>query len=195
MKKTIWVPIVIGVAFGLLAGITEVAGFTFNINPGGAPITIGFYMVLYALSAALGGPIAGFLTVAIDIIAVALFGPPDVKALFNDPIIFWTNLIDLGVVLALFGFAYRFIYQRFKMPLRLLTWAGIVIAAYIIVYPILVISQYLLGYYHDTSVIGIILSGLKGFAPQAISDIIITSLIWIGLPESFRRPLWYEPKK
>ena len=198
MKKTSWVPIVIGIAFGLLSGIANAAGLTFNITLAGGVInSIGFYAILYMLSAALGGPLAGFLTAEIDLISLVLVGSPDMKAYFSDPITFWTNSIGVGVSIALVGFAYRLIYQRFKMPMRLLLWIGIVIFYYIVAILFFTISYHFFGVQVqvELSLSEYYLTTLKGFLPQLISDIVITSLIWIALPEHYRRPLWYEPKK
>jgi len=58
MKKTIWRPLVLGVVSGLLAGIATVTGLSF-LTPGSTNNTIGFYMTLFLLAAALGGPLAG----------------------------------------------------------------------------------------------------------------------------------------
>jgi MFS family permease len=190
MKKTIWIPVLIGVIFGVLAGISTAASLTYMLG-GWA---IGFYLSLYILSAALGGPVAGVITSTLDMIATVLFGPPDMKAFAANPNVFWTNVLVVGVCLIIAGFAYRYIFEHFRMPMRLLPWIGIVIFYYIFTIPLLVIIQRLLGTPFDPSVAEYILASWKALSPQAISDIIITSVIWLALPERFRKPLWYEPK-
>ena len=85
--------------------------------------------------------------------------------------------------MVLVGFAYRLIFERVKMPARLLPWAGIVIAVYIINSPAsITVQSYLQG---DLEVLPRILFSYKTYIPQAIFDIFITSLIFIALPASF----------
>jgi hypothetical protein len=150
-------------------------------------------MTLLLLSAALGGPLAGATASTFLITISTFFGPPDMQAVLSDPRIFWSNLLVVGMLMVLVGFAYRLIFERVKMPARLLPWAGIVIAVYIINSPAnITVQSYLQG---DLEVLPSILFSYKTYIPQAIFDIFITSLIFIALPASFIRPLWYESKQ
>ena len=128
MKKTIWLPPLIGVAFGLLAGIAMISGLSFMLSSTEASNAVGFYMALFLLSAALGGPLADALASTICVFFVAWFGPLDMKEVLSDPVTFWSNVFVTGTLLVVVGFAYRLIFERVKMPRRLLPWAGIVIA-------------------------------------------------------------------
>lgn len=194
MKKTIWRPLVLGVVSGLLAGIATVTGLSF-LTPGITNNTIGFYMTLFLLAAALGGPLAGAIAPMLWVIIAALFGPPDVKAVITIPATFWSNMIAVGAVVALVGLAYRTIFERVKMPARLLVWAGIVIACYVIGLPSSLIPQdYLLGD-PPSDILPAVLYSYQTYIPQAIFDILITSLVFMALPSSHTRPLWYEPIK
>jgi len=127
MKKTIWQPLVLGVALGLLAGIATVTGLSF-LTPGITANAIGFYVTLFLLAAALGGPLAGATAPAVFVIVSALFGSPEMKEIITIPAVFWSNLLALGTTVALVGFAYRLIFERVKMPVRLLPWAGLIIS-------------------------------------------------------------------
>jgi len=96
---------------------------------------------------------------------------------------------------ALVGLAYRTIFERVKMPARLLVWAGIVIACYVIGLPSSLIPQdYLLGD-PPSDILPAVLYSYQTYIPQAIFDILITSLVFMALPSSHTRPLWYEPIK
>lgn len=194
MKKTIWQPLVIGVVFGLLAGTATVTGLSF-LTPGITDNAIGFYVTLFLLSAALGGPLSGAITSTILVVILTLFGPPDMKAVLSDPITFWSNLFALGITIALVGLAYRLIFERLKMPVRLLAWAGIVIAYYAVSIPASIIPQYLLNAEPASEILPAVLYGYKTYVPQAIFDIVITSLVFIALPPAYTRPRWYEPKQ
>jgi hypothetical protein len=101
-------------------------------------------------------------------------------------------MIVLSGLLALVGLAYRWIFERTKMPLRLLLWAGIVVAVYILNSPIIIsLQSYLLG---DVDALPAILFTYRTYVLQAIFDVFVTSLIFVALPERYRRPWWYEPK-
>lgn len=190
MKKTIWQPLILGTALGLLAGIATVTGLSF-LTPGITANAVGFYGTLLLLSAALGGPLAGAIASAVFLVISALFGSPDFKAVITVPAVFWSNLLVVGTILALVGFAYRFIFERWRMPARLLPWVGIVIAYYLLISPVSITLQNLLV---DTAslILPEVLYSYETYIPQAIFDIIITSLIFIALPSRYNRPLWYE---
>jgi hypothetical protein len=192
--KPIWRPLILGIASGLLSGVATLTGLSFLI-PGIANNTVGFYMALFLLAAALGGPLAGAIAPALWVITSALFGPPDVKAVVTIPATFWSNVIAVGTVVALVGLAYRFIFERVKMPARLLVWTGIVIACYVIGIPSSLIPQsYLLGD-PPSEILPAVLYSYKTYIPQAIFDVLITSLVFVALPARYRRPLWYDAKK
>jgi hypothetical protein len=190
MKKTIRRPLVIGVLLGFLAGIATATGLSF-ITPGiNIENAIGVWMTLILLSAALGGPLAGTIASTLFMIIATLLGPPDMKEILSDPINFWSNLIVVGIIMIMVGFVYRSIFEHSKMPARLLFWAGIVIAVYIIISPITISFQFYL--HGEVGVLPAIMSSYKIFLPQAIFDIIITSLVFVALPARYARPLWYE---
>jgi hypothetical protein len=193
MKKTLWQPLVLGVVFGLLAGIAMSSGLSFMISGSEASNAVGFYLALFLLSAALGGPLAGAITSTICVFVVAWFGPVDMKEILSDPVTLWSNVLVTGILLALVGFAYRLIFERVKMPARLLPWAGIVIIYYVFQSPILISLQFFIS--GGVDLLSNILSSYQTYIPQAIFDICFTSLVFIALPARYRRPLWYESTK
>lgn len=194
MKKTIWQPLVLGIALGSLAGISMVTGLTF-LTPGLATNAIGFFATLLLISAALGGPLAGIVASVLMITISALFGSPEMKAVITVPAVFWSNVLMLWIIETLVGFGYRFIYERMKMPARLLPWAGIVIVYYLLNSPISLTLQYVLLGSPLSELLPAVLYSYQTYVPQAIFDIFITSLIFIALPSRYLRPLWYESKK
>jgi len=191
VKKIIWQPLVLGIVLGSLAGISIITGLTF-LTPGLATNAIGFYVTLLLLSAALGGPLAGIVASILMITISALFGSPDMKAVIAIPAVFWSNLLMLGIIETLAGFGYRFIFERLKMPARLAPWAGIVIVYYLLNSPISLTLQYFLLGDPLSEVMPAVLYNYQTYIPQAIFDILITSLIFIALPARYLRPLWYE---
>ena len=189
IKKTFWRPLILGIFMGALAGIATVTGLSF-LTPGiDFNNAIGIYMTILLLSAALGGPLAGALAATLFIAITALFGPPDMKAIMSDPIVLWTNLIIIGILTIMVGFAYRWVFERMNMPTRLLLWAGVVIAVYLIIIPANILIQFY--FFKAAGVLPAIISTYQDYLPQAIFDIFITSLVFIALPVRFTRPLWY----
>jgi hypothetical protein len=194
VNKTIWQPLVLGIVLGSLAGISMVTGLTF-LTPGLATNAIGFYVTLLLLSAALGGPLAGIIASTSMIIISALFGSSEMKAVITIPAVLWSNVLMLGLIETLVGFGYRFIFERLKMPIRLLPWAGIVVAYYLLNSPISITLQYSLLGEPLSEALPAVLYSYQTYVPQAIFDIFITSLIFIALPARYLRPLWYTSKK
>lgn len=191
MKRTIWQPLVLGLVFGLLAGAATVTRLSFMVEGPDSSSAIGFYITLLLLAAVFGGPLAGAIAPALFLTVSLWYGPADMKAVLGEPAVFWTNAIVLAVLLALVGLAYRWIFERVKMPVRLLPWAGIVLAMYTLNSPIIITLQYLL--VGGVDPLPAILFSYKTYIPQVIFDIFVTSLIFVALPERYRRPQWYEP--
>lgn len=194
MKKTIWRPLVLGLVLGTVAGLTTAAGLSF-LAPGITDNAIGIYATLFFLAAALGGPLAGAIASSLFVIITTFFGPPEVQEILRDPVVFWSNLLSLGIFVTLIGFAYRLCYERVKMPWRLLVWATLIIVYYAMIVPSSVIPQYLLHDEPASEILPAVLYGYEVYWPQAIFDIFITSLVFIALPLSYKRPLWYEPEQ
>jgi len=190
MKKTVWRPVALGVVMGLLAGIATVTRLSFLSSGADIDNAIGFYMTLLLIAAALGGPLAGVLASSLFITLSALYGPPEMKAVLGEPGIFWSNMLVIGILMVLVGFAYRLIFERIKMPARLLLWMGIVISVYLLSSPANVILQsYFLG---DMANLTHVLFSYKSYIPQAFFDILITSMVFLALPARYRRPLWTQ---
>ena len=189
MKRAIVQPIAFGTIFGLLAGTVIVAGLTF-LTPGLTANAIGFYGSLFLISSALGGPLAGALSPFIALSISASFGSPEMQELLAAPEVFWPNTVTAGLSLALVGLAYRRIFERLKMPLRLVAWGGIIAAYYILLIPTNNAAQNLLLNDPVSEILPEILYGFQTLYPQAIFDIFFTSLVFIAMPARFRRPLW-----
>ncbi len=193
MKKTIWHPLVLGAVLGLLAGTTSVTGLSiFSVDFVDNSLVIGFFVSLFLLAAALGGPLAGVIAPAFWVTIAALYGPPDMKAVITIPATFWSNIFGLGTTLALVGIAYRLIFERIQMLQRLPLWAGIVIAFYLIALPASIIPQYLLLKNPVSEILPAVRSAYSSYIPQMIFDIFFTSLVFIALPKRYRKPLWIE---
>ena len=92
--------------------------------------------------------------------------------------------------MALIGIGYRAIFERMKIPARLLPWIVIILAHYALHPPILEFTQT-----GRVNFIKSMIGGLDFYMVQILFDIFFTSLVFIALPASFAHPLWYEAKK
>lgn len=193
LKKTIWQPVLLGTVLGVLASVTAITGLAF-LTTGVTENAIGVHGALFLLAAALGGPLAGVLAPVLWVVITTFLGPPNMRALLATPEVFWANMIALAINFTLVGLAYRLIFNRVRMPVRLLFWAAIVIGFYAVVNPSSLIPQYLLLGEPVSEIWPALLYGYESFAPQAIFDIFVTSLVFIALPAAYTRPLWYERK-
>ena len=190
MKKTVWLPPLAGLVFGGLAGAATVTGLSFLVESSDTSSAIGFFMTLLLLAAAFGGPLAGVIAPAVFISLSLWYGPPDMRAVLSEPAIFWTNTLVLGLLCVGVALAYRRIFERGRMPGRLLPWAGVVLVLYLLTSPINITLQWLL--VGGVEPLPAILFSYRAYWPQALFDIFVTSLIFVALPERYRRPWWYE---
>lgn len=190
LKKTIWRPLLLGIVLGTLAGIATISNLSFLVPGVDTENLIGFWMTLLLLSAALGGPLAGALATTLLITLSTWFGPPELRQVESEAaVVFWTNLFVVGTLMVLVGLAYRWIYERVKMPARLLAWIGVVIIVHLLNPPANITLQFYL--LHEAGVLPAILGVYNAYILQGIFDIVITSLVFVALPSAYTRPLWY----
>ena len=93
------------------------------------------------------------------------------------------------------GFSYKLlVYNRLKMPTRIIGWAGLVgVYYYAVVAPGFILGNYF--FYpeiteQDLSLFQQYLVIAKGVAPEAGITILVTSLVLAALPRRHQRPLW-----
>ncbi len=189
MKKTIWISLGFGMGMGVFAGLVNICDLTY-MSPTGWPI--GFYNLFLFLSAALGGPL-GALSEVVMITMINSFGPIGWREAIG-PALYWANVITEGVILLpLLSFGYQTIVKRFRMPVRLLPWAALIGAFYALDVVLIPFLQWLFeGKLPDRVLIDNIFSGYQSWIPQIISDVIITSLVLLALPETWRKPWWIK---
>jgi len=190
MKKTIWLPLVFGLGFGILAGISLAANIAYADASG---YSAGIYPIFFLLAFALGGPLSALITVTVTVAIAALWGYPALKDLFMTyPSFMIINLLANAIAGIVSGLAYRFVYQRIKMPVRLLPWAGIVLLHYVIA--VWITGEGARALIPDVQLVSGFFETLRISILEMVAVFLITSLIWIALPEHYRRPLWYELK-
>jgi hypothetical protein len=188
VKKTIWLPIVGGLAFGALSYLITVADITVRISE---DLILGPWEIPNILSAALFGPIGLFITeLGLDISGY-LYLIRGVYPAPQDAYFMVGNYIAHSVAMLAVAFGYRFVYRRISMPFLLAGWV------------LLMVIYYLVGVTLQVSLFNIAVPGLGAsysvyFSNVRLEFILvsgITSLILLALPERYRKPQWVEPKQ
>lgn len=192
VKKTIWMPFVLGAALGLLDMVSLAVNFLIPLGPYGAT---GPQEVFVIISAALGGPLGLLVANFLQELGIYFFflktqflleQMPSTGVLFATAD-FAAHLLALLAV----AYGYRFMHQRVqKVSTFCAGWVLIVV----IYYALLVLLQ--------SSLIGLIIPDIPPLSVLYLNNLseflvvtIISTLIWVALPMRYRRPLWYEPKQ
>lgn len=190
MKRTIWIPLVLGLALGLLDFLSFGFHWVIRIASFGA---IGPQETLVVLSAALGGPLSGIVTNFLQELGMHIFllkgdfpGQPQVEVVISI-----VDFIAHTIALLAVAYCYRFLHQRAKKGYIFFAgWILIVVIYYILLLPLQALV-------HNLIIPDLLpLSTLvRGSPPEFLMVAIISSLVWIALPTRYRKPQWYESKK
>jgi hypothetical protein len=189
MKKTIWRPLLLGLAFGALSFFSSAVGFFIHTGIAGA---IGPHEIFMTLSAALGGPLGLFVASVIHTVGAHIYlmkAPPElaVPALHNSMGDFVARTLALLAV----AYCYKYLHQRAqKVVTFIFGWILIIGIYYALLLPLQALDWALTlpGYLSLSTIV-------QSAPPEIFSVAIITTLIWIALPVRSRKPLWYEPKQ
>jgi hypothetical protein len=189
VKKTIWMPLVLGAALGLVDFISLAVNFLIPLGPLGAT---GPQEIFLTISAALGGPLGLLVASFLHESGVFLFFlknelSPDL--LWSTGVLFATaDLVAHLVALPAVAYCYRFLYQRAQ---KLYVFCAGWILVICIYYGLLVFLQFFL--------LGLVVTDVPGLSvlyqnnlPEFAVVAIVSTLIWVALPARYRKPLWYE---
>jgi hypothetical protein len=189
MKKTIWMPLVLGGALGLVDFVSLVVNFLIPLGPFGAT---GPQEIFIIMSAALGGPL-GLLVANIlhemgilVFFLVAQFSPEQIS---STGVIFASADFTAHLLASLaVAYGYRFLYHRGK---KVSTFVAGWVLIVVIYYALLVLLQSsLLGFIiPDKPPISVL---YQNNLPEFLVVATISTLIWIALPARFRKPVWIE---
>lgn len=189
MKRTIWVPVMIGVVAAILILLVAEAAF---VIPLGNNYSIGIGEIFNVLSAALGGPIAIITTLLLTSSGHYIFH-------FN----LYTNtqfafialadaLVHICAMLVVAIIYYRFLYPRVNRKGVFIVgwWLTIGVYYYIALLPL----QVVLLNYADPGFGATFPSFARIFLPEFLGTATITTLIWLAVPVRYHRPQWVESK-
>ncbi len=101
----------------------------------------------------------------------------------------------------LFGLLYRPIYNRLRMPALLVGWSGLVVAYYnFFITPAFITALWFGKTVTISTVFGQDLSFFQAYTiivqgnlPELVANLFVTAIVFIALPEKYRRPLWAWP--
>ena len=188
MKKTIWIPLVLGAALGLLDFVSWAGDLLIPLGPYGAT---GPQEVFITISAALGGPLGLSVTCVLHELGNYAFS---LKSLFSPEqlpltgILYSTADFAAHIVAAITAaYGYKLLHQRAK---KIFIYIGGWLFLLVVYYTLLVSLQFILvGYVIDLPPFSVLFGN---FLPELLVSAILTVLIWIALPVRFNRPLWIE---
>lgn len=189
MKKTIWMPLVLGVTLGALSFFSSAVGFFIHTGIAGA---VGPHEIFMTLSAALGGPWGLLVASVIHIVGAHIFlmhAPPELAtpALLNSVGDFFARAIALLAV----AYSYKDLHQRAQKAMSFFAgWILIVGIYYALLLPLQALDWAITlpGYLSLSTIV-------QNAPPEILAVAIITTLILIALPVRNRKPLWYEPNQ
>jgi PAS domain S-box-containing protein len=174
----------ISIIFGLIALIVIVTDIFFTIP--GTNLLTDPREIFVTIGAAITGPIGGIL---IGILA-SIYDPT------KDLVFYITFQHIIGAFLTAL-FYKKLIYEKLAMPAFLLGWGLLMFCYYFIFY----LPGFTFVYFFFPDFYKLIVQGefsffesliriFNGWIPEFLFTTILTSLIFIGLPEKFRKPLW-----
>ena len=190
VKKTIWIPIVIGVISAVLNILVSEAHFAIPIGPNAF---IGIVEISNTLSASLGGPIALIITILVTnfshfILNLELYSDMQFTLLaIADALI---HIVALLVVAISY---YRFLYPRLNKTGLFLAgwWLTVGVYYYLALLPL----QTILINFSIPSFGATYPSFARIFFPEFLGTSLITTLIWLALPVHYRRSMWVKLRK
>jgi len=188
VKKTIWIPIAIGMSSTALILAASEANFFIPLGNGSE---MGIGELFTTLSAALGGPLASIVTI-FAVYSIHSIVHPE---LFSDMTTVYIILEDAvahlcAMLVVAIGY-YKFLFPRMrKTGIFLFGWFLLVgVYYYLALLPLSVIFLNLIdpGQNATYSVYA------RNFIPEFLGTAILTTLMWFALPTRYRRPHWIEP--
>jgi hypothetical protein len=182
--------IVFSIAFGAVALLIVLAELFVPI-PGTGVVTDP-REIFTTLGAALAGPVGGIIIGVFAGTGEAFIGVPQSRI----PLASLIAHIAGGLWM---GWAYKnLVFNRLRMPMLVLGWAGLVLVFYFIFaapgfaigQSVLYQDQFTVFYGEGASLVDAYLTLARGVAPEALIATLITSLVIVALPQRYRRPLW-----
>ena len=189
MKRTIWIPVAIGMVSAALILAASEANFSIPLGNGSS---IGIGELFTTLSAALGGPLASIVTIFAAYSIHGIFHPeffPDMAPVY---ILLEDAIAHLCAMLVVAIGYHKFLspWMR-KTGIFLIGWFLLVgVYYYLALLPLTVVFLKFIdpGQGVTYSVFA------RNFFPEFLGTATITTLMWFAAPIRYRHPQWIEPK-
>ena len=190
MKKTIWIPVVIGMVSAVLILAASEADFSIPLGNGSS---IGIGDLFTTLSAALGGPLASIVTIFTAYGIIGILHPEFFPTTTSVYILLEDGVAHLCAMLMVAIGYYKFLFPRMrKTGMFLAGWFLLIgVYYYLALLPLSVVFLNLIDPSQDAtySVFA------RNFFPEFLGTATITTLIWFAAPVRYRHPQWIEPKR
>ena len=190
MKKTIWIPVVIGMVSAVLILAASEADFSIPLGNGSS---IGIGELFTTLSAALGGPLASIVTIFTAYGILGILHPEFFPTTTSVYILLEDGVAHLCAMLMVAIGYYKFLFPRMrKTGMFLAGWFLLIgVYYYLALLPLSVMFLNLIDPSRDATY----LVFARDFFPEFLGTATITTLIWFAVPVRYRRPQWIEPKQ
>ena len=187
VKKTIWIPIVIGMVSATLIIAAAEANFFIPLGNGSA---MGIGELFTTLSAALGGPIASIVTIFAVYGVIGMLHPEYLPDTISTYIMAADAIAHLCAMLVVAIGYYKLLYPRaVKTGIFSAGWFLLVgVYYYLALLPLSVVLLNLVDPSHGATY----LVFARNFIPEALGTAVITTLVWVASPVHYRRPQWIE---
>jgi hypothetical protein len=188
MKKTIWRPLVLGLALGLLDLVSLAVHF---VLPTVEETFVGPQEIFVTISAALGGPLGFVPTIFFQELGVHFFLlkgqlPPE-QAHLEILVSFADFTAHILAALAVV-YCYKILYQKAKKTITFFAgWILIVIIYYSLLLPL---QSFLYSFVIPDMLP--LMVWIQSSIPEVLTVAIISPIIWFALPVRYRRPLWID---
>jgi len=190
VKKTIGIPVVIGLVSAALIIAASEAKFFIPVGPDTA---MGIGELFTTLSASLGGPITSFVTIFVVYGVVGMLHPEYYPDTISISITVADGAAHLCAMLAIAIGYYKLLYPRTrKTGIFLGGWFLLVCAYYYLA--LLPLSVVLLNL-ADPGFGATYPVFARNFIPEVLGTAVITTLVWLASPVRYRHPQWIEPGK
>jgi len=190
VKKTIWIPLAIGMASAALILAAAEANFFIPLGNGSE---MGIGELFTTFSAALGGPLASIITIFAVYSIHSIFHPELFSDMTKVYIILEDAVAHLCAMLVVAVGYYKFLAPRMrKTGIFLVGWFLLIgVYYYLALLPLSVIFLNLI----DSGQNATYPVYARNFIPEFLGTAVITTLVWFAAPVRYRYPQWIEPKQ
>jgi hypothetical protein len=189
VKKTVWLPVVIGVVSATLILLAAEAQFFIPLSK---DTSMGIGELFTTISAALGGPIASLVTLLLVYNVHILLHLDQFAEMRSISLAVVDAIAHLCAMLLVAIVYYKLLFPRARKTAIFLVgwWLTVGAFYYLALLPLTVVFLN----FADPDFGATYPSFARDFLPEFLGTATITTIIWFAAPAHYRRPRWVEPK-